>query len=185
MVSQVPSNLTLQTLDRSRKIYCFCWVEPHVSELWFEPWALHSLWHWWQFDASLCRTRQCKKEENQWYMFVSPLSILLSPFLIHTLTYMFILHGTWAKMAWAKMATDQYIYIYMHIYMIHIYIYHYVYIHIHVIIPCSEGYSRSQLTAYAHLLEMHYGWEGALFQKKPPWKPQHLVTMSHKLLYFQ
>ena len=66
------------------------------------------------------------------------------------------------------MATDQYIYTYAYIHdtYIYIYIYHYVYIHIHVIIPCSEGYSRSQLTAYAHLLEMHYGWEGALFQKK-------------------
>ena len=99
----------------------------------------------------------------------------------HICLYCAELEPKWLEPKWLRIN----IFIYMHIYMIHIYIYHYVYIHIHVIIPCSEGYSRSQLTAYAHLLEMHYGWEGAHFQKKTPWKPQHLVTMSHKLLYFQ
>ena len=116
----------LRRHNHRRKNKKYSWVEPHVSELWFEPWALHSFWHWWQFDASLCRTRQCKNKENQWYMFVSPLSILLSPFLIHTLTYMFILHGTWAKMAWAKMVTDQYIYTYAYIHDTFIYIYIYI-----------------------------------------------------------
>ena len=57
--------------------------------------------------------------------------------------------------------------------------------YLYIIIPCSKDWSRSQLTARARILNFCIIAEKELtFRKRPSWKPQQLVTMSHSPMPF-
>ena len=66
-----------------------------------------------------------------------------------------------------------------------IYIYIYIYIYTYIVIPSSKSWSRSQLIQSTQSCLLHYSWEREVtFRKRPSCKPQHHVTMSHKLVPF-
>ena len=60
----------------------------------------------------------------------------------------------------------------------------YISIYIYIIIPCSKGWSRSLLICARIRNFCVLAKRELTFIKRPSWKPQHLVTMYHKLLIF-